>query len=262
MGKQLIAGLKREEITHVHRQLHAWYERPIGKLLRQHERIQLEHALGTLFGYHIVQVGCLSGDNLLSSSRISHHLVVDPAGHSDWKNASLCAYPDAIPLASDSVDVVVLPHTLEFDRDPHQILREVDRILIPEGHVVVLGFNPWSLWGLRSLLQQRSRVVPWCGDFLSISRLKDWVGLLGYDVVAIQCFFYRPPFQRRGIMRKLKFMERAGKKLWPRSAGCYTLVAKKRVTTITPIKPRWRTPRSLVRGLARPTTRSNAEDAK
>ena len=254
----MIAGLKREEINQIRRQLRLWYERPIGKLLRKHEQIQLEQMLSNLFGYHIVQVGCLSGDDLLASSRISHHFLLDPNGDGDWAKISACAYPDAIPLASDSVDVAVLPHTLEFDRDPHQILREVDRILIPEGHIVILGFNPWSLWGLRSLLHRRSRNVPWCGDLLSINRVKDWMGLLGYDVVAIQCFFYRPPFQRRGLMRKLKFMERAGRKLWPGSAGCYTLVAKKRVTTLTPIKPRWRAnPRTLVRGLARPTTRTN-----
>ena len=257
----MIAGLKREEINHIRRELSAWYERPIGKLLRQQERAQLERALSNLFGYHIVQVGCLSGDDLLVTSRISHHFLLDASCGSTRANVAMWAYPDAIPLASESVDVAVLPHTLEFDRDPHQILREVDRILIAEGHVVVLGFNPWSIWGLRSLLHRRGLTAPWCGDFLSITRIKDWMALLGYDVVAIQGFFYRPPFEHKGIMRKLKFMERAGKKLWPGGAACYTLVAKKRMTTITPIKPRWRAPRSLVRGLARPTTRSSSEDA-
>jgi len=152
---------------------------------------------------------------------------------------------------------VVLPHTLEFERDPHEVLREVDRILIPEGHVVVLGFNPWSLWGMWRLLRCRSGKAPWCGDFLSLLRIKDWMALLGFDVVLVRRYFYRPPLQRVGIMKKLSFMERLGSKLWPHLSGAYLLVAQKRVATLTPIKPRWSPRRRLMGSLARPSARSS-----
>jgi len=252
----MIAGLRRCQINDIRQGLRGWYNRPVGQLLLEQEREQLDKVLPTLFGYHIVQVGCLLGNDLLSSSRVSNKILIDPDKGGETLTPSIFGYPDAIPVASDSVDVVVLPHTLEFERDPHQILREADRVLIPEGHVVVLGFNPWSLWGLWRLLFGRSGKAPWCGDFLSLTRTKDWMALLGFDVVLVQPYFFRPPLQRSGIMSKLSFMEQLGLKLWPRLSGAYVLVARKRVTTMTPIRPRWRTRTRLMGEMPRPTTRS------
>ncbi len=252
----MIAGLRRCQINSIRQDLRGWYNRPVGQLLLKQEREQLDDILPTLFGYHIVQVGCLLGNDLLSSSRVSNKVLIDPDKGGETLTPGVYGYPDAIPIATDCVDVVVLPHTLEFERDPHQILREVDRVLIPEGHVVVLGFNPWSLWGLWRLLLGRSGKAPWCGDFLSLTRTRDWMALLGFDVVLVRSYFFRPPIQRSGIMSKLAFMEKLGAKLWPRLSGAYVLVAKKRVTTLTPIKPRWHASRNFLGELPSPTTRS------
>jgi SAM-dependent methyltransferase len=251
----MIAGLRRCQINDIREGLRGWYDRPVGQLLLAQEREELDTILPTLFGYHIVQVGCLLGDDLMASSRIANQVLLDPDSDGEALVPGAYAYPDAMPIATDSVDVVMLPHTLEFERDPHQILREADRVLIPEGHVVVLGFNPWSLWGVWRLFRGRSCKAPWCGDFLSLTRIKDWMALLGFDVVLVRRYFFRPPLQRMGVMRRLGFMEKLGRKLWPRLSGAYVLVAKKRVATLTPIKPRWRS-RKLVPGLVRPTTRS------
>ncbi len=252
----MIAGLRRDQINDIRQALRCWYNRPVGQLLLRQEREQLDGILPTLFGYHIVQVGGLLGNDVLSSSRVSNKVLIDPDDGGKTLVSGAYGYPDAIPIATDTVDVVVLPHILEFERDPHQILREVDRVLIAEGHVVVLGFNPWSLWGLWRLLFGRSGKAPWCGDFLSLTRTRDWMALLGFDVVLVQSYFFRPPIQRRGIMSKLAFMEKLGAKLWPRLSGAYVLVAKKRVTTLTPLKPRWHTKRNFLGELPRPTTRS------
>lgn len=251
----MIAGLKRCQINEIRQELRAWYNRPVGQLLLEQERRCLDEILPTLFGYHVVQIGCLLGDDLLAASRISHRILLDPDGGGETLRPGAYAYPDAVPIATDSVDVVLLPHTLEFERDPHQILREVERMLIPEGYVVVLGFNPWSLWGLWRLARGRKGNAPWCGDFLSMTRIKDWLALLGFDVVKEERYFFRPPLRRRALMKKLKFMERLGQRLWPRLAGGYLLVAQKRVATITPIKPRWQPRRRLLGELARPSTR-------
>ncbi len=253
----MIAGLKRAEINEIRRCLRGWYNRPTGQLLLEMEREQLDDALATLFGYHIVQVGSLLGDGLMGGSRISHRVLLDPDRDGETHHPAIRAYPDALPVASDCVDVVLLPHTLEFERDPHQILREADRVLIPEGHVVVLGFNPWSLWGLRRLLRQRKQhTPPWAGDFLSVTRVKDWMALLGFEVVLVKRYFYRPPLKRRGVMARLQFLEKLGARLWPGLSGAYMLVARKKVATLTPIKQRWRPRRKLVGDLAGPTTRS------
>lgn len=252
----MIEGLKRHEINKIRNALRGWYNRPVGQLLLDMEREQLDEILPTLFGYHIVQVGCLLGRDLLTNSRISHRLIIDP-DVSETLVPGLVAYPDALPLNSDSVDVVLLPHTLEFERNPHHILREVDRILIPEGHVVVLGFNPWSIWGLLRLLRHRKTTQPpWCGDFLSYTRTKDWLALLGFDIVSTRGYFYRPPLKNKSLMKQLTFMEKLGARLWSRLSGAYIIVAKKRVTTITPIKPRWRSRRKIMGGLVEPSARS------
>lgn len=253
----MIAGLKRAEINEIRKNLRRWYTRPVGQLLLQMERDELDEILPTLFGYHIVQAGCLLGDDLMSGSRISNRVLLDPDKDGETLQPTLYAYPDALPVATDSVDVVLLPHTLEFERDPHQVLREADRVLIPEGHVVVLGFNPWSLWGLRRLLRRRKRHnPPWAGDFLSITRIKDWLALLGFDIVLVHRYFYRPPINRKGILNRLGFIEGLGRRLWPYFSGAYVLVAKKRVATLTPVKQRWRPRPKLVGDLAGPTTRS------
>lgn len=252
----MIAGLKRYQINDIRQGLRAWYNRPVGQLLLAQEREQLDAILPTLFGYYAVQVGCLLGNDLLASSRISNKILIDPDNGGETLTPAIYGYPDAMPVASDSVDVVVLPHTLEFERDPHQILREADRVLIPEGHVVVLGFNPWSLWGLWRLVFGRSGKAPWCGDFLSLTRTRDWMALLGFDVVLVRHYFFRPPLQTCAMMNKLSFMEKLGAKLWPQLSGAYVLVAKKRVATITPIRPRWSPGRKLMGEMPRPTTRS------
>lgn len=247
-------ALKRAEINQIRQELRLWYTRYVGKTLRKLERRALVPVLNTLFGYHAVQVGTLLGDDLLSSSRIPHRIVMDPDKTKDT-HSSVYAYPDALPISTDSVDLVVLPHTLEFERTPHEILREVDRILIPEGHVVIMGFNPWSLWGLTSLIRKRKnrKTPPWCGSFLTLTRIKDWLALLGFEVVEVKMMFYRPPIQQRGIMRRLHFIEKIGARFFPKLGGVYMLVAQKRVTTLTPVKPRWRSRRNLVGKWVEPT---------
>ncbi len=127
-------------------------------------------------------------------------------------------------------------------------------MLVPEGHVVIVAFNPWSLWGVARLLRRRKRRTPWCGKFLGQNRLEDWMGLLGFDIVEVHHVFFRPPWRREGVMRRLRFMERAGARWWPVLAGVNVVVAKKRVATLTPIKMRWRLRRPLVSDAVEPTS--------
>ncbi|MEW6353264.1 MAG: methyltransferase domain-containing protein [Pseudomonadota bacterium] len=241
------------------RRQRAWYRLRLGSLLLEAECARMAEVLPDLFGYHLLQVGAPADVDLLSTSRISHRIVLDAdTGAHGAHPPQLYARPDALPIASDSVDVVVLPHTLEFAPDPHQVLREAERVLIAEGSVVILGFNPWSLWGVWRLLLMRGGEPPWCGRFLSLTRIRDWLALLGFDEIQMRPYFFRPPLHHTGVMHKLNFMEHLGARLWPKLAGAYLLVAKKRVSTLTPIKPRWRQRSLLGAGVAEPTVR-NAE---
>jgi hypothetical protein len=147
---------------------------------------------------------------------------------------------------------------LEFSSTPHQVLREVERVLIAEGHVVILGFNPLSLWNLFRLFLFWKKQAPWHASFLTASRVMDWLVLLGFDVVQRQGYFYRPPFQNANIMNKMGFLERFGQRLWPNLGAGYVLVARKRVETLTPIRPRWRSTRKVVTNGLEPMNRKKS----
>ena len=233
----------------VWQQLQKWYASALGKQLFEDEKQILETSLPDLFGYFLLQCGCpeikaekLPG-NWLKSSRVSCRICLDQLAH---QTLDCQASPAQLPMKADSLDIVVLPHILEFATNPHQVLREVERVLIAEGHVVILGFNPRSIWNLFRLFLFWKNQAPWNGHFLTASRVMDWLALLGFDVVQRQGYFYRPPFQRVKLMKKMGFLEKMGRRLWPNFGAGYVIVARKRVETLTPIRPSWRSKRQVI----------------
>lgn len=237
-----------------------WLQGSTGQQLLDIEMTAVRSVLANLFGYHLLQIGDLGGRDLLSESRVLHRSVLELECRRATGPVGASVRAGALPIASDSVDVVLLPHVLEFESNPHDALREVERILVPEGHVVISGFNPWSLLGLRRLFTPRSRrQIPWCGHFLGATRLKDWLSLLGFDLLSLEHHFFRPPITSHRLLQRMQFMERAGARFWPILGGVYLASARKRLVTLTPIKPRWRPRRGLVAaGLTEPTTRTGA----
>jgi len=232
-------------------QIYRWFDTPLGQRLLAAESEAIQTVLPRLFGYHLIQVGQIGDGGLLESSRIRHRCLLGQQPSPSLMNppySSVFALPEALPLAADSIDVVVLPHILEFAEDPHEILREIERVLIPEGHLLILGFNPISLWGIsRWFLAQRQQ-APWCGRFLSLSRLKDWLALLGFEVVEQQVFFFAMPFHHDHLKPYMVFLENLAHRWTSHLGAVYLLVAKKRVTTLIPIKPRWQPQPALVPG--------------
>jgi SAM-dependent methyltransferase len=224
-------------------QLRDWYAAPAGAAVARALHTALEGFLPDLFGYHAVQLG-LAVPELLRSSRIPHRVLID----ADAAEASLRAAPERLPILADGVDLVLLTHVLEFSPEPHQVLREVERALLPEGHVVLIGFNPASLYGAWKLGAGWRGRAPWSGRFITPYRLKDWLALLGFDVLDSRPCGFLPPAQRPGVQRRLGFLETAGARWWPWLGGVYVLLARKRVATLRPIRPRWRPRRALVGG--------------
>lgn len=226
-----------------------WYTTSLGKDLLITERKVMETYLPDLFGYYLLQSGCPEIEtvkemgNWLHSSRVSCQIRLDPLEH---QLTGCLANPAQLPMKADSLDIVVLPHVLEFSNMPHQVLREVERVLIAEGHVVILGFNPLSVWNLFRLFLFWKKQSPWNATFLTASRVMDWLALLGFDVIHRQGYFYRPPLQNTNFMRKMAIFEKIGSRLWPKLGAGYVLVARKRVETLTPIRTRWQTKRKVV----------------
>ncbi|HHJ14823.1 MAG TPA: methyltransferase domain-containing protein [Gammaproteobacteria bacterium] len=228
--------------------LREWCRRPLGRALLQAERAVLDEILCNVFGYHLVVVepGCDPG--ALDASRIMHQVVQTASPVGLERTAGVIGLPERLPYLSDSIDALLLPHTLELAEDPHGVLREAERCLVPEGHLIVLGFNPWGLWGLRRLFGLRGRRTPWSLRFIGQARLRDWLSLLGFDTVHARYLFPHPPWswglgsERRGLLHRLH------RPHWPLLAASYVLVARKRVATLTPIKPRWRPRRAILAG--------------
>ncbi|CAN0507526.1 unnamed protein product, partial [Phaeothamnion confervicola] len=173
--------------------------------------------------FNAVQLG-LPEYPYLRANRIAYRCVTGSDGP-----VGVRSDPCALPLQTASVDLVVLPHTLEFSSNPHQVLREVSRVLMPEGHVVLSGFNPWSLWGVRRLATRREGVYPWCGQFINLPRIKDWMALLGFELAGGRMCSYAPPLMSEKWSGRLSFMEAAGDRWWPFAGGIYYLHGIKRV---------------------------------
>jgi len=228
-----------------------WCSSQPGSRVAAYEREALGDMLTDLFGYQLVQVGELGSDAqhldccpVRFKTLISHRAV--PAAQD-----VIVAEPAQLPIDADSIDAMVLVHTLDFSRDPHQVLREVERVLIPAGRLIVIGFNPFSLWGLWRLFGRRQGAVPWCGHFVSYPRLNDWLSLLGFGIEGVDVMEFRPPT----CGGQMDTFERLGRRFWPMLAGVYMVRAVKRVSRITPIRPRWSGLRALGSRAIEPSVR-------
>ncbi|HWH81580.1 MAG TPA: methyltransferase domain-containing protein [Burkholderiaceae bacterium] len=240
-----------------------WLATPAGAYVLQWEQAHLDSAVADLFGFHALQLG-LPELEALRANRMPHRWVATefeptpgvagsaPAASSDplaAGNAAAAPRPravvalhcdfDALPFDSQSLDLVVLPHALEWARDPHLALREVERVLVPEGRVVVVGFNPNSLWGLRQHLGRwrrklapnsaRHLFLPSAGEFLRYRRLRDWLRLLSFEVEDGRFGCYRLPVASMKWLARCAWMERVGDRWWPVFGAVYFVVAVKRV---------------------------------
>lgn len=228
-----------------------WLKTPLGEALLQQEARVVEEALDGIFGEQCVQLG-LWGDKrtFLRFTRTQQCSLIAETAEGE---PSAIAEMHRLPLETDSLDAVLLPHTLDYSDRPHAILREVDRVLRSNGYVVVLGFKPVGLWGLRRLVPGAG-MPPGADNLISDRRLRDWLQLLDMRIQTVSRYFFHWPLPRNKARSSSKW-ERRGQAWWPELAACYMLTAQKRVSTLTPVRPLWRRKPKVVAGLAEPSTR-------
>ncbi len=221
-----------------------WFQTASGRYVLAWERAQFDDAVADVFGYHAWQLG-LSQLDLLRNNRMPFKGCVGtdialPEFPLGWQTA-IVARPEALPFESQSVDLLVLPHTFECTDAPHAVLREVERVLVPEGRVVVSGFNPWSLWGLRNCLPG---MEPWFSHphsaFVSLPRLKDWFKLLSFEFERACFGCYAPACRTEKWLGRWHFLEAAGERWWAVGGAVYLISAVKRVTGMRLIGPAWK----------------------
>lgn len=233
------------------------------------EQAQFDRVVADLFGYHAVQLGLHELDTL-AANRMPHRWLATASPES-----AACARPQAsggqrggannqppraalvtefaaLPFPQASLDLVVLPHALELHPDPHATLREVERVLVPEGRVVICGFNPASLWGWRQRRAHFYRQIglgelflPNAGEFIGYRRLRDWLRLLSFEVESAQFGCYRPAVRKPRWLDRFEWMDRAGARWWPIFGAVYFVVAVKRVRGMRLLGPVWKPAKNL-----------------
>ena len=237
----------------------AWFETLYGDYIVNLEADLLSRWLPHLFGYRMVLLGVRlpAWDDCTRQGHIRQRIWLNNAKAPDQLPCDILSSMSALPVKSDCVDLVVLFHALDSAEDPRRLIREVERILIPGGRVIIFGFNPYSLFGVWRMLG-RHRSPKEMGSHLKVGRsqLKGWLSLLGMEVEKKNHFAFRPPLQKQSALEKMEFMEAAGQKLWPSSGGVYAIQAVKMVATLTPFRPSFQWYRKFsTDGVAAPTTR-------
>ena len=242
--------------------MHHWTDSALGHYLLEWEQQRCDEAVADIFGYHALQLGLpeLQG---LRNNRMPHRwlaldgsepvqnakagtvaqaggLGVSPQGTDRAVPAALVADATALPFAEASLDLLLMPHTLEASCDPHVALREAARVLMPEGRLVVCGLNPMSLLGMQRRLERSAGYLPGLNLGMDYWRLRDWLRLLSFEVEAVQFGCYRPATQSAQWLKRWKFMESLGHRCWPVLGGVYCVVAVKRVQGMRLIGPSWR----------------------
>ncbi|MES2534690.1 MAG: methyltransferase domain-containing protein [Pseudomonadota bacterium] len=219
-----------------------WLESPAGNYVREWEQLQLQALTADIFGFNAVQLGMpqISG---LEANRMPNKWLTD-THLPQTRDVPIVVVHDftELPFATQSLDLVVLPHVLEFAAEPHQVLREVERVLIPEGQVIVCGFNPASLWGARQAAVGLTggHFLPGDGELISVPRLKDWLKLLNMEVHPGHFGCYAPPCATDKWLNRFSFMEKAGDRWWPYFGAVYIVQAIKRVKGMRLIGPAWK----------------------
>lgn len=231
--------------------LEHWLHTPAGQYVLDWEQRSHDELVADIFGFNAVQLS-LPAHEFLRANRMPLRLYGDNTRAEG--RVDLLSDVHHLPFASASLDLVVMPHTLEFDANPHQVLREVERVLVPEGQVLISGFNPMSLWGIRRRLG-RSTVPPWRGRYLALWRLKEWLALLGFEFIAARHGCYAPPLARERWLRRTAFLDRWGRRAWPVMGGAYILQAVKRQHGLRLITPKWHDRKAQAKAaLLNPTT--------
>lgn len=225
-----------------------WLETPAGRYVRAWERKTVDGMVANAFGYHAVQLGLprldfLEANRIPSKSRVQLWARSADAASPDAEPAcvDLYAEPECLPFDSQSIDLLILPHVLECSNNPHQVLREAERVLVPEGRVVISGFNPWSLWGAHERMPGLDPLTPVPAHMqVSLTRLKDWFKLLSFEADRGRFGCYAPPCLTQKWLRRWSFMEAAGDRWWPVCGAVYVVSAVRRVAGMRLITPAWK----------------------
>ncbi|TBW54772.1 class I SAM-dependent methyltransferase [Marinobacter halodurans] len=244
-----MVGTSERDYTSQRDAFEGWFQSPLGRALLADQQVQVGQVVESLTGAHQLLVSISHRLPLATSSDFSHRMMTTPYWSAHLPDGTVVCDADELPFPNDSMDLVILHHTHDFSDQPHQVVREAARVLRSSGCLVVIGFNPFSLWGLRKLVS-RHQQPPWSGRFVSSSRMEDWLSLLQFKVEEVSSHFYRPPISRVRALQRLMLIEKLGERLHLPAGAYYCIRAEKRVPARTAKRIRWRKPKPVVIPLA------------
>lgn len=221
-----------KEESELQRQLNSWWESTLGQLVMQVEMDKLINVFPEVFGYHILMLGMVAQFRMIEYSVIPYQSVVNPFHKDDRYSKTITSRWESLPFANNSVDVIACPHTLDFSNDPMAVLHEAHRALIPEGRILLFGFNPFSLWGLNKLLRRKQAILPWGCQFQPASKIRKELLHLGFDIIDQDYFLFQPPMKDIKIMEKLGFLNQLSHLGLKGLSGIYFIEAQKKVTGV------------------------------
>lgn len=225
------------KLKFINTSLYDWYQQPLGQVLSEIESAELTFLLKEFHARKFLQVG--NHPAKLAKIRKPFEFVIVDQEFKQNRPLIKADYA-ALPLPTDYFDLVALLHTLEINASPDAALQEAWRVLMPEGYLIILGFNPWSSWGIRRTLNFTQSGMPWKLWFHNPYRITRYLQNLGGEYISLKYCFYRPPMQTATALNNSSWLERFIPWLLPQIGATYILVAQKHVLPLTPIKPKWR----------------------
>lgn len=221
----------------------SWQDLPNGEIILSSIEEILKPWWQKFFGYHLLKIGALSHEISCETSPIKHHVscCVSQSGFNKESgcNEGIIGELDDLPLLEHSVDVCLLSHALEFSLDPHHVIREANRALIPNGYLIITGFNPLSLAGLNRAIPYRRKQIPWNEHFFSPMRVKDWLHLMGFEILSDERCLHSSLAGNMSEHGMAHYWRKFASNYLTSLGSVYVIIAKKRVLPLTPIKPKW-----------------------
>ena len=243
----------------------SWKDLPNGPIILSAIEKVLHPWWQKFFGYHLLKIGALSHEIACDGSPIKHQVSCSynpplSGPNSDCK-ADIVGELDDLPLLEHSVDVCLLSHALEFSLDPHHVIREANRVLIPNGYLIITGFNPLSLAGLNRAIPYRRKQIPWNEHFFSPMRVKDWLHLMGFEILIDERCLHSSLAGKMNEQGMANYWRKFASDYLTSLGSVYVIIAKKRVLPLTPIKPKWQI-RTEFNPVKVPTMNVNSSDKK
>jgi len=224
--------------------LESWFQSVLGRSLLANQREIISSIVQNYFGVFQAEIGVSHRVPVGNPSNIAHKYFVIPEWSTDLPMNVVVSESDELSLDTASVDLVILHHSLDFAKDPHQTLREASRVLKSTGHLLIIGFNPTSFWGLRKLFN-RSKQAPWNNRFISGNRLADWLNLLHFQVSDVEHHYYGLPFNRLSLLKQFLWLDNILNPKVPLGAY-YILSAQKQTFSRIQNRQRWQKPAKAV----------------